>query len=242
MRTASSRLARVATFALAPAALCLALVGCGAPSGSQVAAGASSTPICPATTPTPAFKFITGTITAASAGTITVAPASGASVTIQVTSTTRVTKLAPSTLSAIKVGDVAQVTPDSSGVIATRITVNGSAGGFRGSPLANGTPRATRTPGARFNPACFQRGNGGNGGGFGAASGQGGRVTSVSSSQIDVTDAQGQSLTYSVTSSTVIVAPVTGSAADLVVGANVTVTGTVSGSAIVARAITIRSA
>ena len=242
MRTASSRLARVATFALAPAALCLALAGCGSPSGSKVAAaGASPTPTCPATPPTTAFKVVSGTIRAASAGTISVAPATGASVTVQVTSTTRVIKLAPSTLSAIKVGDVAQVTPDSSGVIATRITVSGGAGGFRGSPQANGTPRAARTPGARFNPACFRRGNQA-GGAFGAAGGQGGRVTSVSSSQIDVTDAQGQSLTYSVTSSTTIIAPTSGSVADLVTGANVTVVGAASGSAIVARTITIRPA
>ena len=245
MRTASSRLARVVTLTLAPAALCLALAGCGSPSGSKVAsaAGASPTPTCPATTPTTTFKVVTGKITAASAGTITVAPTSGANVTVQVTATTRLTKLAPSTISAVQVGEVAQVTPDSSGVIATRITVSGGTGGFRGGTQANaGTPGVTRTPGVRFNPACFRRGTPGGGGAFGAAGGQGGRVTSVSGSQIDVTDAQGQSLTYTVTSSTVVIAPTAGSAADLVVGATVTATGTASGAAIVARAITIRPA
>lgn len=243
MRPVAFRLARVVALALAPAALSLALVGCGATSGSVASANAAATPTCPATTPTASVKFVTGKITAARAGAITVAPTSGAAVSVQVTSTTRLTRLAPTTLSAVKAGEVAQITADASGVIATRITVTGAGGGFRngGDPANGGQPRATRTPGARFNPNCFRRPNQA-GSPFGAAGAQSGRVTDVSSAQITVTDAQGEALSYGVNSSTVILAPVTATTAALVPGAAVTVTGTASGSAIVARSIIITTA
>lgn len=243
MRPGVFRPARVAALALAPAALCLALAGCGGTSANAASANAAATPTCPATTPTASVKFVTGKITAASAGTITVAPASGAAVTVQVTSTTRLTRLAPTTLSAVQVGDVAQITSDSSGVIATRITVTGAGGGFRngGGTATGGQPRATRTPGARFNPACFRRPNQA-GAPFGANGAQSGRVSSVSSTQITVTDAQGESLSYGVNSSTTFIAPTSATTADLATGVSVTVTGTASGSAIVARSIIITSA
>ncbi len=246
MRPTAFRPGRALALALAPAALCLALAGCGAAGGTANAASsakAAATPTCPATTPTASVKFVTGKITAAGAGTITVAPTNGAAVTVQVTSTTRLTRLAPTTLSAVQAGDAAQITADSSGVIATRVTVTGAGGGFRnGDGAANsGQPRATRTPGARFNPACFQRPNQA-GSLFGAAGAQSSRVTDVSSTQITVTDAQGESLTYGVNSSTVILAPTSATAADLVAGASAIVTGTASGSTIVARSIIITAA
>lgn len=242
MRPVAFRLARAVALALAPAALSLALVGCGATSGSVASANAAATPTCPATTPTASVKFVTGKITAARAGAITVAPTSGAAVSVQVTSTTRLTRLAPTTLSAVKAGEVAQITADASGVIATRITVTGAGGGFRnGGASTGGQPRATRTPGTRFNPNCFRRPNQADAP-FGAAGAQSGRVTDVSSAQITVTNAQGEALSYGVNSSTVILAPVTATTAALVPGAAVTVTGTASGSAIVARSIIITTA
>lgn len=242
MRFVSSQLARVAAFALAPAALCLALAGCGGTGTTTAAAVASPTPTCPPTPTTASFKVISGKITVVNGAAITVAPNSGAAVTVQTTATTRLTKLTTTTLSAVAVGDVAQVMTDASGVTATRITVTSGAGGFGGNSQGNGSqPRATRTPGARVNTSCFRRA-GQAGSPFGAAAGQRGRVTNVSTSQIVVTDAQGEALTYGVTSSTVVIAPTSATAADLVVGAAVTVTGATSGSAIVARSIIITPA
>lgn len=238
MRLLSLRLPRALALALAPATLCLALAGCGAP-GSASAAHAAAAPTCPATTSTVSFATVTGKITAASGGTLTITPASGSPVSVQVASTTRMTRLAPTTLSAITVGELAQVTTDASGVVATRITVTGAAGGFRGGNAGTGgQPRATRTPGGRFNPACFRR-TGQPGSAFGQSGAQGGRVTEVSTSQITVTDAQGEALSYGVTASTVIVAPATTTSASLVVGATVIATGTRSGAGITARSIII---
>ncbi|MGZ3583633.1 MAG: DUF5666 domain-containing protein, partial [Ktedonobacterales bacterium] len=186
------------------------------------------------------LKVVSGTITSASAGSITVSPSSGGSVTVQIASTTRVTKLASTSLSAVQVGEVAQVTPDATGTIAQRIIVQG-AGGFGRGSTSGGQPSATRVPGSGFNPACARRAGAG-AGAFGGAGGQGGRISEVSSSQIVLTDAQGQTVTYSVTANTVVMAPTTGGAADLRTGATVTVTGQATSSSITARSIVVTSA
>lgn len=228
---------------LAPATLCMALAGCGASSASASGVAAAPTPTCPpARTATATFKTVSGKITSVGTGSLTVAPASGASVSVQFTSTTRITKLAATTLSAVQVGQVAQVTPDTTGTIADRVTLQGASGFGRGAAGggATGTPGATRTPGARINPACFRR-TGQGVGGFGATAGQGGRVSQVSASQITLTDAQGQTLTYGLTSSTVVVAPTAATTADLAPEETVTLTGQAAGSGISARAIIITS-
>ncbi len=245
MRSVSHRLFGLSAGALAPALLCLALAGCGSSGGSPTtasAAAATPTPTCPpASAAAASVKFVSGTIASATPGTITVTPKSGAPVTVQVTSTTRITKLAPATQSAIQVGDVAQVSADATGTIAQRIVVQSAGAGFGGGTGQNGgQPRVTRTPGSRFNPACFgqgrQRGTGA------ALAGQGGRISAVSNSQVELIDTQGQTLTYGITSSTVILAPTAGTTADLVAGDTVTATGTATGNSITARSITVTSA
>ena len=242
MRSVMRRTVGIAWAAMGPAALCLVLASCGGASAASNGAPAASTPTCPpGGSATASFKSVSGKITSAGAGSITVSPSSGASVMVQITSTTRISKLVSSRLSAVQVGQVAQVTPDATGTIAQRIIVQSAGGSGRGGG-SGGQPSATRSPGSGFNPACSRRAGSG-AGGFGAAGGQGfERVSEVSSSQIMLTDAQGQTATYSVTANTVILAPTTGSAADLRTGAAVTVTGQVAGSSITARSIVVTSA
>ena len=240
MRRVARRTLGVAWAAAGSAIVCLALASCGTASGAASGA-AAPTPTCPPTaSATASFTSVSGTITSIGAGTITVSPSSGASVSVQITSTTRISKLAKSSLSAVQVGEVALVTPDATGTIAQRIIVQG-AGAFGRNGGADGTPSATRVPGSGFNPACARRAGRGTGG-FGATGGQGGRVSEITSSQIVLTDAQGQTLTYSVTANTVVIAPTTGSATDLMTGATVMVTGQAAGSGITARSIVIMAA
>ncbi|HEX8034798.1 MAG TPA: hypothetical protein VF510_13165 [Ktedonobacterales bacterium] len=240
MRSVMRRTVGVAWAAIVPATLCLVLASCGGASAASNGA-AAPTPTCPpAASATASLKVVSGKITSTGAGSITVSPSSGGSVTVQITSTTRITKLASSSLSTVQVGEVAQVTPDATGTIAQRIIVQG-AGGFGRGSTSGRQPSATRVPGSGFNPACSRRAGSGTGG-FGATNGQGGRVSEVSSSQIVLTDAQGQTLTYSVTATTVILAPTTGSATDLKTGAAVTVTGQAASSSITARSIVVTSA
>ncbi len=234
MRSVMRRTLGVAWAAIGPAALCLVLASCGGASAANGAA-AAPTPTCPsAATATASLKFISGKITSADAGSITVTPTSGASVAVQITSTTRISKLVASSLSAVQVGDTVQVTADATGTVAQHIIVRGTGGfGRDGS-----TGIATRVPGSGFNRACSRRAGQGNGE-FGATGGQGGRVSEVSSSQITITDTQGQTLTYGISPTTIIVAPTTGSAADLKTGATVAVVGQVVGASITARSIVI---
>ncbi|MGZ3677493.1 MAG: DUF5666 domain-containing protein [Ktedonobacterales bacterium] len=243
MRSVMRRTVGIVWAAIVPVALCLVLASCGGASAASNGGAATPTATCPpGGSATASLKVVSGTITSASAGSITVSPSSGGSVTVQIASTTRVTKLANTSLSALQVGEVAQVTPDATGTIAQRIIVQG-AGGFGRGSTSGGQPSATRGPGSGFNPACARRGGTGAGtGGFGAASGQGGRVSEVSSSQIVLTDAQGQTVTYSITANTVIMAPTTGGAADHRTGATVTVTGQATSSSITARSIVVTSA
>ncbi len=241
MRSVMRRTLGVAWAAIVPAALCLVLASCGGASAANGAA-AAPTPTCPpASTATANLKFISGKITSAGTGSITVTPTTGASVAVQITSTTRISKLVSSSPSAVQVGDTAQVTADASGTVAQRIIVQGAGGFGRGGETGSATRvpgSATRVPGSGFNPACSRRTGRGNGG-FAAAGGQGGRVSEVSSSQITLTDAQGQTLTYGISPTTVIIAPTTGSSADLKTGATVTVVGQVAGSSLTARSIVI---
>lgn len=240
MRSVMRRTLGVTWVTIGAAMVSLALASCGTASGAASGA-AAPTPTCPpAASATASFESVSGKITSTGAGTITVTPSSGASVSVQITSTTRISKLASSSLSAVQVGEVALVTPDATGTIAQRIIVQ-SAGGFGRGNGTDGTPSATRVPGSGFNPACARRAGRGTGG-FGAAGGQGGRVSEISSSHIVLTDAQGQTLTYSVTAHTVVIAPTTGSAADLTTGATVMVTGQAAGSGITARSIVIMAA
>lgn len=243
MRRVVRRTLGAAWAAMGFATLCLALASCGGASAATNGAGAA-TATCPPTTAAQAnFKVVSGKITSAGTGSISVSPSSGGgNVTVQIASTTRISTLANSSLSAVQVGDVAQVTPDATGTIAQRIIVQ-NAGSFGRGGTSGRQPSATRTPGARFNSACARRAGAGNGG-FGAADGQGqgGRVSEISSSQIVLTDAQGQALTYSVTANTVIITPKAGSAADLKAGAMVMVTGQATGSTISARSIVVTSA
>lgn len=183
------------------------------------------------------LTFVSGKIASTSVGSITVTPASGTSVTVQIATTTRISKLVTTSISSVQVGQSVQVTPDASGTVAQRITVQGGAG--RGS-IAGGQPSATRVPGSRFNPACFRRTGQGNGG-FGVTGGQGGRVSQVSPLQIELTDAQGQTLTYGISANTVILTPAMGSASDLKTGATVAVSGQAGASSITARSIVVTS-
>src|SRR5947209_2020108 len=120
MRSVIRRTVGTAWAAIVPAALCLVLASCGGASAASNGGGGAAAPTAtcpPGGSATASLKSVSGQITSAGAGSITVSPSSGGSVTVQITSTTRVSKLASSSLSAVQVGQVAQVTPDSTGTI-----------------------------------------------------------------------------------------------------------------------------
>jgi hypothetical protein len=210
------------------------LTGCGTTVAANKSAGATATPTCPPVIPT---RSIMGTIKAISSGYFTVATgSSGGAATIHFSSTTRFTRQVRTTAAALTAGTAAQIITDSSGVIALRVVVTGMPvsgnGGFGGT---------RRTPIARGNANCFRRGAGtGFGQGGGSSPGIRGTLSVVSSSQLVLTDSQGQSYTVAVTPSTVIVSITGAQSSDVRVGDTVIAAGTTTSDGINARTVMIQ--
>lgn len=217
--------------------LCLAmgLAACGA--GATNAASAAGTPNCAPATRTVQARSVTGTISSVGANSLQVTDtASGQAVTVELTSSTRITRIMTTSASSLTPGSLVQVTADPSGTTAQRIIITPQGANGFGNGGARGTPPAG------FNPACVgtrtprQPGQGTFRGGVR------GTVSSVTSTRVVVTDARGQTLTFAITPSTVILTTATATPGDLKAGGSVIVTGTMSGSNLVARAIVIQPA
>ncbi|WIG60694.1 MAG: hypothetical protein OJF49_003442 [Ktedonobacterales bacterium] len=228
-----------AMLALALGAL---LTACG--SASAASSAAKATPTC---APTRAAKAVSGTISATAAGSITVTDASGTATQVQIDSNTRITRIVTKTAADLTAGTNVQVVTDSAVTAAQRIVIltgttgSGGFGGFGG--------RGQGTPPAGTNPACFRRGQGTPGAGFGAGNGNGtgsgfqgirGTVDSATSTKLVFDDTQGQTFSCAITPTTIIQTSEQGQITDLIAGAKVMVIGTASGADIVARTITIQ--
>jgi hypothetical protein len=209
------------------------LTGCGTTVAASKSIGATATPTCPPVIPT---RSISGTIQAIFSSYFTVATGSGGAATMHFSSTTRFTRQVRTTAAALTAGMAAQIITDSSGVIALRVVVTGTPGsrssgfgGIRGTPVARG------------NANCFRRGAGtGFGQGAGSSTGIRGTLTVVSSSQLVLSDSQGQSYTVAMTSSTVIISITSAQSGDLRVGDTVTAAGTTTSDGINARTVMIQ--
>jgi hypothetical protein len=214
------------------------LVGCGAASGAA-ASGAAATSTCP---PTSTFKTVTGHITAVGSGAITVTDSSGAATQVHVTSTTRVTRIALLSPTALTAGTSVLVVTDTNATIAQRISVLAQGAAGTGGP-GFGSGRFSGTPSAGSNAACARRQGQGFGQGFGQGSGfQGlrGTVDSATSTKLVFDDVQGQTYSVAITSATVIQQTAQAQTSDLKVGLTVTAIGSVTSTGMTARTITIQ--
>jgi hypothetical protein len=218
----------------------VALVGCGSATGVG-RSSATATPTCPATA---SFKSVSGRITTVGSQSATVSDASGATTEVQFTSTTRVTRILSLSPTALTVGASVVVLTDTNATVAKRISlVPRGATGTPGTPGTGfGSGRFSGTPPAGSNAACFRRTT--PGAGSGQATGfQGlrGTVDSATSSQLVFDDAQGQTYSVAITSSTMIEQTAQAKTADLAVGMTVTATGSVTTNGISARTIAIQA-
>jgi hypothetical protein len=165
-----------------------------------------------------------GTISAIDGSTLTVKDMSRQSVKVVTTSSTTVTKTATVDLSDVKVGDhvVVEGSGSSSNIAATQVHDDGAADdssgnqqlGGPGGPAGTGTNSATAT-------GAFVTGT----------------VTSVDGSTLNVKDANGDSVTVAISSSTKITKDETVDVAALAVGDDVMVSGTASNGTITATRI-----
>lgn len=221
-------------------ALAALLTACGSASASG--AGAQATATCP---PTVAFSTVTGSITALGSGTMTVKDSSGASVTVALASTTRYTLMTAVSATSLTAGTPVLVVTDTNATSARSIRVlSGTAGGGFGGG-GGGFGGARGTPRAGFNTACARNFGGGQGGAPGGTSGgfQGlrGTVDSATNSNLTFDDAQGQTYSVAITSSTTIEKTAAGQASDLKVGENVTASGQKTSGQVAARNVTIQA-
>lgn len=216
--------------------LCLALglAACGA--GATSVASATGTPNCAPLRAIP-VRSVTGTISSVGTNSLQVTDtASGQVVTVELTSSTRITRIMTTSASSLIPGALVQVTADPSGTTAQRIIITPQGANGFGNGGARGTPPAG------FNPACVGTRTARQPGQGTFRGGVRGTVSSVTSTRVVVTDARGQTLTFAITSSTVILTAAAATSSDLKAGGSVIVTGTMSGSNLVARAIVIQPA
>lgn len=223
------------------------LAACGSSSPTSASAGATATATCP---PSGAFKPVTGTISAVGSGSITVTDSSGKATQVQLPSTVRITKVVTATATDLPSGTAVQVVTDTNATTATSIRIlSGTAGtgqgGFGQGGGFGGRGGASGTPGA--NGGCSRRGQG-QGAGQGQGQGQGsgfqglrGTVDSASGSKLTFDDAQGQTYSVAITSSTTISKVESGQASDLRTGMKVTVVGDTTSAGVTARTITAQS-
>lgn len=225
---------------VALASALLALTGCGSAAGASPRAATSATPTCP---PAGNFKSVSGTITATGNNTITVTESTGAQMVVQLTPSTRITKQVTEAPTSIADGTSVLIVSDKNATTAQRISVLASAGGSGFGSGGFGRFGGTGTPGTGRASACFSRtpgagragGSFGSGGTAGSGAGAGfqglrGTVDAVNDNQIVIDDAEGQTFSLTITSSTVTTATSSGTASDLVTGARVSASGTLSGS------------
>lgn len=213
--------------------LAVALAACGV--GATSAASATGTPSC-APTRTAQVQSVTGMISAVNVNALQVTDMKNGQVhTVELTSSTRITRIVTTSASSLTPGSVVQVTADSSETAAQRIVITPQgANGFGSRSGARGTPPAG------FRPACMGTRTPGQAGQGTFRGGVRGTVSSATSTRVVVADAQGQTLTFAITPSTVILTTATATPSDLTVGSSVIVTGTTSGSSVVARMIVIQ--
>ncbi len=239
---------------VAPLALALALAGCGS-SALGAAASATATPTCPPATAALNFKTVTGSVSAVSGNGFTVTDASGKVTQVQIGSNAVITKIVSGSPADLAAGTAVQVVTDTNATTAQRIRVLGSGAESGRSGFAGfGGRTGSATPPAGVNPACFRRARGqgqgsGQGQGQGQSQGQGsgfqglrGTVDSATSTKLVFDDAQGQTYSVAITSSTVIQKISAAKASDVQPGMHVTVAGTTSSTGITARSVTIQSA
>ncbi len=222
----------------------LLVAGCGSSASASKAttgklAAATASPTCPPVVPT---KAVSGAVRAVSSGSFTLATTTGATATVHLTSSTHFTRQVTATTADLVVGQAVDVSTDTSGVTALRVVVTGTASsasgsGTRGFGGFTGTPR-TGTPFARGNAGCF-RNSTATSVGSGSFSGIRGTLTTVTTTQLVLSDTKGNSYTIAITPSTVIISLSSATASDLSVGDSVIAVGTTSSTGITARTVMI---
>jgi len=240
-------LRRVLGSSILLALLAVLIAGCSIPflpTSSSSTSGATSATACPSPVPSQAVR---GTIKSINGSTLVLTDANGNSVTATYTSTTRFTRQAKATTSALVSGAfifVAVTQNADNSYTATMITL--SNGGNRGSRPAGGFGGGF---GRRGNPACRQgqRGNGnGNNGGQDFAGGTGntrgimGTVSQLSGKTLTVTDVNQADYTVTLNATTQIIQTSQASATSLQVGMRVNIVGLRNAQGVItARSVTI---
>ena len=242
--TVRSRLVRALT-AAGTLALATLLAACAAASASP---GAQATATCP---PAPSFTAVSGSVTAVNNSTVTVKASSGASVIVLLANTTRYSVTTSVTAASLAQGMPVLVLTDTNATTARSVrvlsgTATGTGGGFGGGGGGFGGARGTPRPGA--NPACARRFGGGADGAGGATDGTGangfqglrGTVDSATATTLTFDDAQGQTYSVALTSTTTITKTAPGQASDLKVGVSVIILAQKVSGQITARTVTIQ--
>jgi hypothetical protein len=216
-----------------------ALIGVLAGCSSNTSTNAALSTACPTRTTT-TFHTVTGTIATLTATSATLTTTQG-SVTVQFTSTTRFTVLTTLARAKLVTGTVVQVMvgqASSTGVGTDAQSILVQTGQTSSSPFGGGGRGSTgrgSTGRGSFNPACRATGTVTTA----AFRGVRGTITSINLAlnQCTVTDQQGGSYVFTLTSATVVAQQTTGTAKSLHVGDTLSVSGQQSSAGVQATTI-----